>query len=126
MIIYLQVFIAISIILGDGLYNLVKIFVIIAWEFCNVQSKQQNLPVQALEGNLLHLSCHVSYNVFTTCCEMSFCLESITCTTLGHFLFHFTKSLPLLLVLCICVLFLSAYHLPRLFLQCLSHGSFCR
>lgn len=54
--VYLQVFIAISIILGDGLYNLVKILVIIAREFCNVQSKQHVLPVEALEGNILLLS----------------------------------------------------------------------
>ncbi|XP_039772605.1 probable metal-nicotianamine transporter YSL5 isoform X2 [Panicum virgatum] len=46
-----KVFIAISIILGDGLYNLVKIFFIIAREFCNAQSKQRNLPVQSLEDD---------------------------------------------------------------------------
>lgn len=46
-----KVFIAISIILGDGLYNLVKICVIIAREFCNVQSKQHDLPVRALEDD---------------------------------------------------------------------------
>ncbi|RCV33334.1 hypothetical protein SETIT_7G075900v2 [Setaria italica] len=46
-----KVFIAISIILGDGLYNLVKIFVIIAKEFCNVRSKQHDLPVEALEDD---------------------------------------------------------------------------
>jgi len=118
--VYLQVFIAISIILGDGLYNLVKIFFIIAREFCNAQSKQRNLPVQSLEGNLLLLSCHVSYNVFTSYCEMSFCLESITwvisCSVLQKVYLFFTCAY--------CVLFLSAYHLPRLFVQCLSHGSF--
>lgn len=54
---FMQVFIAISIILGDGLYNLVKIFVVIAKEFCSMQSKQRDLPVQALEGNMLLLSC---------------------------------------------------------------------
>jgi hypothetical protein len=35
---------------------LVKILVIIAREFCNVQSKQHVLPVEALEGNILLLS----------------------------------------------------------------------
>ncbi|XP_066347469.1 probable metal-nicotianamine transporter YSL5 [Miscanthus floridulus] len=45
-----KVFIAISIILGDGLYNLVKIFVVIAREFCSMQSKKRDLPVQALEA----------------------------------------------------------------------------
>ncbi|KAJ1270680.1 hypothetical protein BS78_06G070400 [Paspalum vaginatum] len=49
--VFLQVFIAISIILGDGLYNLVKIFVVVAKEFCNVRSKERNLPVQALEDD---------------------------------------------------------------------------
>jgi hypothetical protein len=39
-------------ILGDGLYNLVKIFVIIGRDFCNIQSKQLDIPVQALEGNI--------------------------------------------------------------------------
>jgi hypothetical protein len=48
--IFMQVFIAISIILGDGLYNLVKIFIVIARELCSMQSKQHELPVQALEG----------------------------------------------------------------------------
>ncbi|KAG0525472.1 hypothetical protein BDA96_06G059600 [Sorghum bicolor] len=45
-----KVFIGISIILGDGLYNLVKIFVVIAREFCSMQSKKRDLPVQALEA----------------------------------------------------------------------------
>ncbi|EEE60900.1 hypothetical protein OsJ_14588 [Oryza sativa Japonica Group] len=43
-----QVFIAISVILGDGLYNLVKVFLIIAKEICNARSKEHDLPVQAL------------------------------------------------------------------------------
>ncbi|KAG8064312.1 hypothetical protein GUJ93_ZPchr0004g39261 [Zizania palustris] len=43
-----KVFIAISIILGDGLYNLIKMFFIIAREICNAQSKQHDLPIQAL------------------------------------------------------------------------------
>ncbi|KAM0864158.1 hypothetical protein ACQ4PT_044110 [Festuca glaucescens] len=46
-----KVFVAISIILGDGLYNLVKIFVIIAREICNAQSEQQDQLVQALQDN---------------------------------------------------------------------------
>lgn len=46
-----KVTIAISIILGDGLYNLVKIFLAIAREICNVQSKQCDLPVQALQDD---------------------------------------------------------------------------
>ncbi|KAL6874369.1 hypothetical protein ACP4OV_013389 [Aristida adscensionis] len=44
-----KVFIAISIILGDGLYNLVKIFVVVTREFFTMQSKQRELPVQILE-----------------------------------------------------------------------------
>ena len=57
--VFMQVFIAISIILGDGLYNLFKIFVVIAREFCSMQSKKRDLPVRALEaeGNMLLLSC---------------------------------------------------------------------
>ncbi|KAF2933715.1 probable metal-nicotianamine transporter YSL5 [Oryza sativa Japonica Group] len=43
-----KVFIAISVILGDGLYNLVKVFLIIAKEICNARSKEHDLPVQAL------------------------------------------------------------------------------
>uniref|UniRef100_A0A0E0KPV5 Uncharacterized protein n=1 Tax=Oryza punctata TaxID=4537 RepID=A0A0E0KPV5_ORYPU len=43
-----KVFVAISIILGDGLYNLVKIFLIIAKEICKARSKEHDLPVQAL------------------------------------------------------------------------------
>lgn len=46
-----KVFIAISIILGDGLYNLVKIFVVIAKEFYSLQSKERDLPVQAVEDD---------------------------------------------------------------------------
>ncbi|OEL27333.1 putative metal-nicotianamine transporter YSL5 [Dichanthelium oligosanthes] len=46
-----KVFVAISIILGDGLYNLVKIFVIIARDICNAQSKQFDQLVQALQDN---------------------------------------------------------------------------
>ncbi|KAM0864159.1 hypothetical protein ACQ4PT_044110 [Festuca glaucescens] len=46
-----KVFVAISIILGDGLYNLVKIFVIIAREICNAQSEQQDQLVQALQAH---------------------------------------------------------------------------
>ncbi|KAL6652778.1 hypothetical protein ACP70R_011703 [Stipagrostis hirtigluma subsp. patula] len=51
-----KVFIAISIILGDGLYNLVKIFIVIAREFCNMQSKQRDPPVQALEEGFEQLT----------------------------------------------------------------------
>uniref|UniRef100_J3LXA8 Uncharacterized protein n=1 Tax=Oryza brachyantha TaxID=4533 RepID=J3LXA8_ORYBR len=43
-----KVFIAISVILGDGLYNLLKIFLIIAKEICNAQSKQCDLPLHDL------------------------------------------------------------------------------
>ncbi|CAM0904884.1 unnamed protein product [Alopecurus aequalis] len=46
-----KVFVAISIILGDGLYNLVKIFVIIAREICNAQSKKRDQLVQVLQDN---------------------------------------------------------------------------
>ncbi|XP_047067242.1 probable metal-nicotianamine transporter YSL5 isoform X2 [Lolium rigidum] len=46
-----KVFVAISIILGDGLYNLVKIFVIIAREICIAQSKQCDQLVQALQDH---------------------------------------------------------------------------
>lgn len=40
-----KVFIAISIILGDGLYNLIKIIVVTVKEICNKSSRQHNLPV---------------------------------------------------------------------------------
>lgn len=40
-----KVFIAISLILGDGIYNLIKIIAITAKEMCNNRSKQANLPV---------------------------------------------------------------------------------
>ncbi|XP_052195441.1 probable metal-nicotianamine transporter YSL6 isoform X2 [Diospyros lotus] len=40
-----KVFIAISLILGDGLYNLIKIIAITAREMCNNRTKQKNLPV---------------------------------------------------------------------------------
>ncbi|KAM0869468.1 hypothetical protein ACQ4PT_040650 [Festuca glaucescens] len=46
-----KVFVAISIILGDGLYNLVKIFIIISREICNAQSKQRDRLVQALQDD---------------------------------------------------------------------------
>lgn len=40
-----QVFIAIALILGDGLYNLIKIIGITLKEIYNNNSKQSNLPV---------------------------------------------------------------------------------
>ncbi|KAG6656679.1 probable metal-nicotianamine transporter YSL6 isoform X1 [Carya illinoinensis] len=40
-----KVFIAISLILGDGIYNLIKIIVITVKEICNKSTKQSNLPV---------------------------------------------------------------------------------
>ncbi|VVA26821.1 PREDICTED: probable metal-nicotianamine [Prunus dulcis] len=40
-----KVFIAIALILGDGLYNLVKILTFTLKEICNKSSKQSNLPV---------------------------------------------------------------------------------
>lgn len=43
--IYLQVFIAISLILGDGLYNLVKIIAITIKELCKINMTQAHLPV---------------------------------------------------------------------------------
>ncbi|KAG2710635.1 hypothetical protein I3760_04G037500 [Carya illinoinensis] len=42
-----KVFIAISLILGDGIYNLIKIIVITVKEICNKSTKQSNLPVTA-------------------------------------------------------------------------------
>lgn len=42
---FLKVFISISLVLGDGLYNLIKIIVITTKEFCNKYSKQKNLIV---------------------------------------------------------------------------------
>lgn len=39
---FLQVFVAISLILGDGLYNLIKIISVTIKEIC---TKRQNLPV---------------------------------------------------------------------------------
>jgi hypothetical protein len=41
----LQVFIAIALILGDGIYNLIKIIAITVKEVCNKSTKQSNLPV---------------------------------------------------------------------------------
>ncbi|KAI5015572.1 hypothetical protein ZWY2020_056962 [Hordeum vulgare] len=46
-----KVFVAISIILGDGLYNLVKIFVVIARGICIGQLRKGDQPVQALQDN---------------------------------------------------------------------------
>ncbi|PQP94472.1 putative metal-nicotianamine transporter YSL6 [Prunus yedoensis var. nudiflora] len=48
-----KVFIAIALILGDGLYNLVKIITITLKEICNKSSKQSNLPVvnEVLDGD---------------------------------------------------------------------------
>lgn len=47
----LQVFIAIALILGDGLYNLIKIVIITIKEMCN-KSTMQNLPiVREVQGN---------------------------------------------------------------------------
>ncbi|XP_057491050.1 probable metal-nicotianamine transporter YSL6 isoform X2 [Actinidia eriantha] len=40
-----KVFIAISLILGDGLYNLIKIISITIRELCNSSAKQKNLPI---------------------------------------------------------------------------------
>ncbi|XVE84184.1 hypothetical protein DITRI_Ditri16bG0149600 [Diplodiscus trichospermus] len=40
-----KVFIAIALILGDGLYNLIKIIYVTAKEMCNRSTKQSNLPV---------------------------------------------------------------------------------
>ncbi|XP_073006856.1 probable metal-nicotianamine transporter YSL6 isoform X1 [Typha latifolia] len=40
-----KVFVAISLILGDGLYNLIKIILITVREICNARSKRADLPV---------------------------------------------------------------------------------
>lgn len=40
-----KVFIAISLILGDGLYNLFKIIAITTKEMCSISTKQKNLPI---------------------------------------------------------------------------------
>ncbi|KAM5582042.1 putative metal-nicotianamine transporter YSL6 [Rosa sericea] len=47
-----KVFIAIALILGDGLYNLIKIIAITLKEICNKSSKQSNLPLvkEKLDG----------------------------------------------------------------------------
>ncbi|XP_050383922.1 probable metal-nicotianamine transporter YSL6 isoform X2 [Argentina anserina] len=47
-----KVFIAIALILGDGLYNLIKIIAITIKEICNKSSKQSNLPLvnEKLDG----------------------------------------------------------------------------
>lgn len=42
---FVQVFISIAIILGDGIYNLVKIILITAREMWKASSKQTSLPV---------------------------------------------------------------------------------
>lgn len=44
-IIYLQVFIAISLILGDGLYNLVKIIALTIMDLCKINTTHTHLPV---------------------------------------------------------------------------------
>lgn len=43
----MQVFIAISLILGDGIYNLIKIIAITVKEISNKSTKDTNLPVTA-------------------------------------------------------------------------------
>lgn len=47
-----KVFVAIALILGDGLYNLIKIIAITIKELCNINTKQNNLPVvkEILDG----------------------------------------------------------------------------
>jgi OPT family oligopeptide transporter len=47
-----KVFIAIALILGDGIYNLIKIIAITVKEVCNKSTKQSNLPVttEVLDG----------------------------------------------------------------------------
>ncbi|XP_022848946.1 probable metal-nicotianamine transporter YSL6 [Olea europaea var. sylvestris] len=42
---FLQVFIAISLILGDGIYNLIKIIAITIMEMCRSSTKHHNIPV---------------------------------------------------------------------------------
>lgn len=44
-IIYLQVFIAISLILGDGLYNLVKIIALTIKDLFKINTTKAHLPV---------------------------------------------------------------------------------
>ncbi|KAI9083964.1 hypothetical protein K1719_033960 [Acacia pycnantha] len=44
-----KVFISISLILGDGIYNLIKIILITAREMCRASSKPNNLPVVSQE-----------------------------------------------------------------------------
>ncbi|KAL5548922.1 hypothetical protein UlMin_004154 [Ulmus minor] len=52
-----KVFIAIALILGDGLYNLIKIIAITSREMCNRGTKQTNLPdlTEALGRRSLHM-----------------------------------------------------------------------
>lgn len=66
--IYLQVFVAISLILGDGLYNLIKIIVVTVREICNSRTKQSKLPVfnelrgmQSFDTGLLFLASYSLY-----------------------------------------------------------------
>lgn len=49
-----QVFIAISLILGDGLYNLIKIILITGKEVMNARSKQDALPIVATSAKGKH------------------------------------------------------------------------
>uniref|UniRef100_A0A2P2MUB9 Putative metal-nicotianamine transporter YSL6 isoform X2 n=1 Tax=Rhizophora mucronata TaxID=61149 RepID=A0A2P2MUB9_RHIMU len=42
---YFQVFISIALILGDGLYNLIKIIAVTVKEMCNKSTKEDNLPI---------------------------------------------------------------------------------
>lgn len=52
----LQVFIAISLILGDGLYNLIKIIAITIREICNESTKENHLPiVREVQGEIWSL-----------------------------------------------------------------------
>ena len=44
-VLWLQVFVAISLILGDGLYNLIKIIAITFKETCKISTRQKDLPI---------------------------------------------------------------------------------
>jgi hypothetical protein len=56
-----QVFISVSVILGDGLYNLIKIIYATIKEIMNARAKQGRLPlVRVQDGNVIFL-CYASY-----------------------------------------------------------------
>ncbi|KAK9913626.1 hypothetical protein M0R45_037436 [Rubus argutus] len=63
-----KVFIAIALILGDGLYNLIKIISIMLNEMCNESSKQNNLPLvkENLDGESSEVTLEIKGDELST------------------------------------------------------------